>query len=204
MTMRPRHAARGALAAIVLAGCAGGHRTSPPSAPSVARTYESNRISRLAQQAQAEGDDERAIELYRRAIAVSADDAAAWNNLGGLLIRRGRYLEGVEACRRAADLSPTDPRPLFNVGQAYAEAGWHQKAFDYYVQALERDARDVRSLRGAIGSGKMIGVADEAALERVRAALMADTDPDWRRIYESERTRIEGELSVRKRRASGS
>lgn len=200
--MRPTHAARLALAAILPAGCAGTPRTPPPPAPSVARTYESNRIARLAQQAQAEGDDERAIELYRRAIAASADDAAAWNNLGGLLIRRGRYLEGVEACKRAADLSPTDPRPLYNVGQAYAEAGWHQKAFDYFLQALERDARDVRSLRGAIASGKMIGVADEASLERVRAAFMTDTDPDWRRIYEGERTRIDGELSARKRRAA--
>lgn len=185
-----------------LAGCAGGGGAPASGAPSIARTFEANRIAILAQRAQRDGEADLAIDLYRQSLAVSADEAGSWNNLGALLLSRGRYLEAVEACKRAADLSPTDPRPLFNIGRAYATTGWQQKAMEYYLMALERDERDLGSLRGAISSGKLLGVADEGALERVRTALMADTDPDWRKIHEGERTRIEGELSGKKRRAS--
>ncbi|MFM9997058.1 MAG: tetratricopeptide repeat protein [Phycisphaerales bacterium] len=183
-------------------GCAGTRGSSAPGPSSMTRTLEANRLAILAQRAQRDGETDLAIDLYRQSLAESADDASTWNNLGALLLTRERYLEAVEACKRAADLSPTDPRPLYNIGHTYATTGWQQKAMEYYLMALERDGRDLKSLRGAIGSGKLLGVADESALERIRTALMLDTDPDWRKIHEGERTRIEGELNSRKRRAS--
>lgn len=192
------------LAAASAGGCAKwrAQRAAVRAGPSVGRDAEANRIAYQAQEAEKAGKIDRAIELYRESLTVSNNLPATWNNLGRLLMDRTQYLDAVEAFKRAADLSPSDPRPLHNIGMAYSRAGWEQKALEYYLLALECDPRDLTALRGAVGSAKMLGMADEASLERVRTGLMTDTDPDWHRVYEREQSRIEGELRATKRRAS--
>lgn len=56
-------------------------------------------------------DPEEAVELYQRAVAANAGDAAAWLNLGLLLRASGAEGEGDRAVRRAIKLDPnlTDP-----------------------------------------------------------------------------------------------
>lgn len=189
-------------AALLAAGCGSAPSRRAAAAPAPARDGEANRIALQAQRAQREGDLDRAVELYRQSLRVSDNLPATWNNLGMLLLVRGQYIDSVEAFKRSADLSPTDPRPLHNIGVAYSRAGWEQKAMENYLMALERDPRDLKGLRGSIGSARMLGIADEASLERVRTALMLDTDPDWRRVYEREQSRIDGELKARKRRSA--
>ncbi len=195
----------GALAAAGLCcagGCAGGTRAKTSPGPSLARDAEASRIAERAQEAQKAGDTDRAIELYRQSVGMSGNLPASWNNLGVLLMERGQYVDAVEAFKRAADRSPSDPRPMHNIGVAYSRAGWEQKAMEHYLLALERDPRDLTALRGAVGSARLLGLADEGALERTRTALMTDTDPDWHSVYEREQVRIEGELRARKHRAS--
>ncbi len=189
---------------LVLAACGGPRAARPSNRPPIARDAEASRIALQAQRAQAAGDTARAIDLYRQSLTLSDNLPAAWNNLGLLLLDEGKYIDAVEAFKRAADLSPSDPRPLHNIGIAYSRAGWEQKAMENYLQALDRDPRDIKSLRGSVGSARMLGVVDEASLERARTALMLDNDPDWRRIYQREQSRIEGELRARKTRAGNS
>lgn len=202
--MRRRSVAMAALVCAALAGaCSGGPRMRAGDAP-LARDAEANRIAKQARRAQVEGDRAKAEELYRQALQVSANLHAVWNNLGLLMLEDGRYIDAVEAFKRAADLSPSDPRPLHNIGIAYDRSGWQQKALENYLQALERDPRDVIALRGSVSSARMLGLIDNATLDRARTALMIDNDPDWRRIYERETSRIEGELRARRSRSESS
>ncbi len=205
--MKTRVVCVAVLGAVLVAASTGGcakwrARRTLAGGPSPGRDAEANRIALQAQEAENAGKTDRAIELYRQSLAVSGNLPAPWNNLGLLLMERGQYLDAVEAFKRAADLSPTDPRPLYNIGLAYSRAGWEQRALEHYLQALERDPRDLKALRGAVGSAKMLGVADEGSLERVRTGLLTDADPDWRRVYEREQARIDGEIKATKRRAS--
>ncbi len=167
----------------------------PRPAPSEAEA--ANRLALQAQRAQASGDIDRAISLYREAVAKYAGLPPAWNNLGLLLMEKKDYEGALEAFERAAALSPSDPRPLHNAGVACSRAGWDRKALDYYLAALERDPRDLTALRGAAGSTRKLGLADEASLERLRTAIQVDDNPDWRRVYEREQSRIEAALGDR-------
>src|SRR5438045_453178 len=52
------------------------------------------------------GDLDRAIELYRQAVAIKPDFAEVHNNLGNALRLAGRLDEAVECYRRAIDAKP--------------------------------------------------------------------------------------------------
>jgi tetratricopeptide (TPR) repeat protein len=106
-------------------------------------------------------------------------------------------MDAVAAFKRAGELSPSDPRPIANIGLVYTRLGWAEKSLEYYLKALDRDPRFVPALRGSVGATKVLALADDAALTRVRTALMADTDPDWRHIYEMEQSRIDGQLRLK-------
>jgi tetratricopeptide (TPR) repeat protein len=182
--------------AALLFGCRASRPTAGETYTGPARIQEATRLAAEAQKAQNAGQTERAIELYRQSISVSGDLAAAWNNLGVLLMGRNENMDAVAAFKRAAELSPTDPRPMENIGLVYSSLGWEQKALEYYLAALDRDPRSRQALRGAVSSSKLLALADEAALTRARTAMMVDTDPDWRHIYEMEQTRIDGQLRL--------
>jgi tetratricopeptide (TPR) repeat protein len=186
-------------AALVLPACRA-TRNDPIVLPDThGRVQEATRLATQAQNAQRAGDTERAIDLYRQSLAVSGDMAASWNNLGVLLMSREENLDAVAAFKRASELSQSDPRPLENIGLVYSRLGWEEKALEYYLKALDRSPNSVKALRGTASATKLLAIADEQALARVRTALLVDADPDWRRIYEMEQTRIDGQLRIAKK-----
>ncbi|MCC6659299.1 MAG: tetratricopeptide repeat protein [Phycisphaerales bacterium] len=190
-----------ALLALTLAAChagrAGGGEVQLP--PGAAKRDEAHRLAAQAEDARKSGNNDRAIDLNRQSITAYPDLAFAWNNLGALLMGKQQNMDAVAAFKRAAELTPEDPRPVANIGLVYSRLGWAQKALEYYLKALDRDPRFVPALRGSVGATKVLALADDAALTRVRTALMADTDPDWRRIYEMEQSRIDGQLRMSKK-----
>jgi tetratricopeptide (TPR) repeat protein len=58
-----------------------------------------------------------AVDLIRRAIAVSADDSVYWCNLGLILRRMDRLEEALDCVERAALLAPADLKPMLERGQ---------------------------------------------------------------------------------------
>lgn len=188
------------LLALALAGC-GTPRTAGdlPMPPGAGHVQEAQRLAVAAQDAARAGNTEQAVDLYRRSITAYPDLAASWNNLGTLLMDRQENMDAVAAFKRAGELSPQDPRPMANIGLVYSRLGWAERALEYYLKALDRNARFVPALRGAAGTTKVLALADDAALTRVRTAMMADSDPDWRRIYEMEQSRIDGQLRMKAR-----
>jgi tetratricopeptide (TPR) repeat protein len=187
-----------ATAALTLSACNPGRRAGETPGPSASeRAAEAQRLAVQAQRAEDAGNEDRAIDLYRASLDQSTDLFFTWHNLGVLLMRRGEYQEAVGMFTGAAEVAPSDPRPYEKMGLVYLELGYAQKAYENFETALQRDPRYLPALRGAIGAAKTLGVSDEKTLERVRAALLLETDPDWRKFLENEQARIDGHVRGR-------
>ncbi len=198
---RPTRALRSATLAIALAvgalalpaGC-----TSTPRAPQSDLRGSLDQAMTYAQQAaaaQAKGDFAAAAALNQQALRIRDDLGGVWNDLGVCLIEMEQYMPAREALLRAADLLPTDPRPLENLGLMFTRAGFPQEALTQYVRALERDPNWLPALRGATWAQKELLRSDHAGLERAKLGKFIETDPKWKAIFQSEAMRIEQDLA---------
>jgi tetratricopeptide (TPR) repeat protein len=181
-------------------GCKSSGSQPTVTAPTETDLREATRLASEGQAALNAGDHGAAVELLGRAVALRPDMGAVWNNLGLALQARGSELDFIqagEAFKRAAELLPVDERPYQNLGVLYHERGFSEDALAYFIKALERNENSLESLRGAVGSAKLLLRSDEAGLARVRRALMIENDPAWRKIQEYERLRIQHDLSER-------
>lgn len=136
-------------------------------------------------------DATRAIETYRRALALDSTMHNAWNNLGMLLMDQGNYADAVAAFQVASDLMPVDPRPPYNIGLAYQRNGWGEEAYRHFAIALERDPSHLPSMRGYVRAAESTGRADDRTIQVIRTALMRETDEQWRAYFQRQRYRIE-------------
>jgi tetratricopeptide (TPR) repeat protein len=78
-----------------------------------------------------------AIDAYRRVVAIDPSYAAAWNNLGLLLHRMGRYDEACEAYSTAVAQDPTCAEAPYNLGSLAEDRGDIEGAIVQYRRALE-------------------------------------------------------------------
>lgn len=180
-------------AVLSLSGC-----TLPESeayAPTPAqRAEEAYKLGLKAQEAERFGRTEEAIDLYRQALDLQPNLRGLWNNLGVLLLSKQRYQESALAFRREAELAPEDPRPYENLGLVHFSAGYSDEALRFYQMSLERNPDHLPSLRGVALAAKRLNRADDALRDQLKRAIMIETDPEWRRLLEVERLRIEGRL----------
>ncbi len=78
-----------------------------------------------------------AIDAYRRVVAIDPSYAAAWNNLGLLLHRMGRYEEAREAYDTAVAQDPECAEAAYNLGSLAEDQGDVDGAIAHYRRALE-------------------------------------------------------------------
>lgn len=154
-------------------------------------------LARDAQRLAESGDTEKAIETYQRALATWREMPAAWNNLGVLFMEKQNYAEAVGAFKVAADQSQSDPRPLENIAVCYVRSGWATDALKYYGMSLERDPNRIESLRGAVRAAEMVRVRDDATLERIRRALLVETDPQYREYFERQQQLVSAAIATK-------
>jgi len=134
-----------------------------------------------------DGDPERweaAVEAYERVVDIDPGYAAAWNNLGLLQHRMGRY-DRAQACYRAA-LGADDSccQAAFNLGSLHEDLSDLSTAIGWYRRALEMepDYADAHfNLAGVLGKA---GQPDAAALHW-RRYLELDLGSPWARIARS-------------------
>lgn len=185
------------LSATGLPGCA--RRISVGLPPGLAED-EARRASaarRLALEAERADEPADAADTYRRAILQYREYPAAWNNLGVLMMNDERYLEAAEAFSTAADLSPSDPRPLYNLGLLWDRRGYLREARQFYERALDRDANFLPALRGAIRADSLLNEGTLQTLRWLEKALMLEQDAKWREWMRLQRARIESLPSVK-------
>ncbi len=165
---------------------------------SVALPYDTTRIKvttekdfraakKLARKAEKAKDPNKAIVHYQAAIARFPEFAAAWNNLGVIFLSQDRYFEAAEVFARAADLSPADPRPMFNLALTWDRARYYEDALDFYNQSLARDPNYLPAINGAVRAERVLNRASYETLERIRRALLMERDPKWREFLTFQR-----------------
>ena len=127
----------------------------------------------------AQWDD--AIDAYRRVVAIDPTYAAAWNNLGLLLHRMGRYDEARDSYESALGQDATCCEAVYNLGSLAEDRGELDEAVRCYRQALalSPDYGDAHfNLAGALARS---GRADEA-IEHWQRYLELDAGSPWARI----------------------
>ena len=134
----------------------GGQRAAPPAsgpAPDARRQgasqQEFERLSAQADEARAASDFDRAIELYRKGVALRPNWAEGWWYLATLLYERDSYGEAARAFARAAALQP-------KAGAAWAMLGLCEYQLGRYDDAL-----------GHIYRARKIGLLNNPDLIRV-------------------------------------
>jgi cytochrome c-type biogenesis protein CcmH/NrfG len=92
-------------------------RRQPPAVADAQREYDRGVRARVAT------DWAAAVAVFRRAIALRAGFAEAWNELGFALRQQGRYAESLDAYAEALRLRPDFPEALEYLGEAYVKLG---------------------------------------------------------------------------------
>lgn len=118
------------------------------------------------------GDVEGALEVYRRALEVDAEDPTILNNLASLYRSLGRYDES-SAALRAADLSGATPFLLITRGDLELEQGNFKKALRLYRRA-HRTAPDLPEPLVAIARLELERERPQAARRALDRALERD------------------------------
>jgi len=116
------------------------------------------------------GETQSSIAEWRKALALSPDDAKAHNNLGIVLWRRGDFDEAVTHYLKALELKPNYPEASNNLGVAFARQGEWDAAISQFQKTLERypDSSDLHNNLGRAYAGK--GKIDKA-IEHWRTAV---------------------------------
>lgn len=145
---------------------------------------------------------DRAIISYRKSIETYPDIPMAWNNLGVLLMANGGedHLAAAQAFNKAADLAPSDPLPLYNLGTLWEKVGHPDEAKKYYNEALERDENHLPSLRRSILIDSLRGAGDEQTLEHISRALVIESDPWWNERLRREQIRVKQQIETARSR----
>ncbi|MEQ8770160.1 MAG: tetratricopeptide repeat protein [Phycisphaerales bacterium] len=196
-TRRSIPLAAGISLALALGAC-----TVTPGASEAMQMDQGERYARaleLIEDAQRHADRGRvgeAIEAYKRSIEMTSSIAAAWNNMGELLMTQNQYSDAVTAFERAGDLSPTDPRPPYNAGVVYQNQGWARDALERFELSLDRDPNYLPALRGAVRAAEYLQLANTATLDRIKRATLSEGDEAWREYFQRQRFRVEAGLDA--------
>ena len=167
------------------------------------RFREAMRLTKIAEQAREDGETAKAIAYYRAAIRTSPELWIAQNNLGLLLLETSNANLAATHLLKAAEIEPSDPRPLTNLAWAYWERDWPAEALRYFDMAVDRAPSDLGSLRGAIRAAEAQGRAEPRDLERVKRASFIETETPWIEYFQRQKYRIENQIRLERRDTPG-
>ncbi len=124
---------------------------------------------------------EDAIDAYRRVVTIDPTYAAAWNNLGLLLHRMGRYHEAQEAYAAALEQDPRCCEAVYNLGSLNEDRGAIEEAIEDYRRALDLSPDYADAHFNLAGALSRAGRGDEAVRHWQRY-LDLDAGSPWARI----------------------
>jgi len=134
--------------------------------------------TKLAGLWRAQGELERAIPLYRQAVAARPADAEGWYNLAITLQEAGHGEEALEAIRQALELAPERAEAVNALGIVLAAAGELEDARRAFARAAGLDPENARFFHNLGNVLRDLGRLDEAAEAYRRALERAPDYPD--------------------------
>ena len=107
-----------------------------------------------------ENNPDRAIEHYRRALAIDRGYYNAHHNLAGLLVGKGLYGEALGHFRAALEIKPDDADTHNNLGVLFEMQGDPQAALREFQNAVDKDPNYAR---GFFNIGRVLAQQGELA-----------------------------------------
>ncbi|MXW17443.1 MAG: tetratricopeptide repeat protein [Gemmatimonadetes bacterium] len=117
------------------------------------------------------GDSHAALAMYEEALWLDPDDFWSLNNMGYLLILRGRHEEAVGPLALAAQLDSTNAMFRSNLGSALEGAGYPAAALKAFAAAVAIDPGHTRAAASVVRLRELLG---EDAVPEVDTSLLAD------------------------------
>ena len=118
------------------------------SVPSSTLTVEMDEANR-----QYDAGNWRAAEAaYRRLAQAVGDDPRIHGRLCHVLVMQDRFADAIEACRRAAELAPSEAGIQQNLGYCHARLGNHAEAIAAYQRAIGLAPETASAYAGAAAS----------------------------------------------------
>lgn len=87
----------------------------------------------------AEGELDRAITLYRDALAVDPEYADAWEGLSMALADLQQWSDAIQAAHHVVEITPDDQLPYTNLSRIYQRAGDVPKAEEWAAKGRVLD-----------------------------------------------------------------
>lgn len=90
------------------------------------------------------GLNNKAIEIYEKALLIAPDFYDAWNNLGGIYGGKGNYQKAYDCYKKAHDLNATRPNPVYGLILTSRDLGKLEECISWcdVYRTLSRDGRE--------------------------------------------------------------
>ena len=122
-----------------------------------------------------EGQYDRAIAYFNKAIEINPKYADAYNNRGNAYAKKGQYDKAIADYNKAIEINPRFAAAYNNRGNAYMGNGQYDKAISDYNKAIEINPRDAFAYdnRGFVYMVKL-GNKNKACSDWKRACELGD------------------------------
>src|SRR5262245_5070122 len=105
----------------------------------MAKSKDPQSLTRVAQLQMESGRPDKAEQKYREVIARDPDCYEAHNNLGNLLHKTGRVVEGTRHFALAFQINPRDAKVAFNLAVGLSAQNQFRHAVPVYLEAIKLD-----------------------------------------------------------------
>jgi tetratricopeptide (TPR) repeat protein len=122
-----------------------------------------------------QGQVDKAIVQFQKALEVNPADAVAHNNLGNALVQKGRLDEAIAQHRKALEIDPDYIDAHYNLGNALLQKGLLDEAIAQFQKTLEIDPDFADAHYSLSIVLRQKGLLDEG-IAQLRKAL--ETNPD--------------------------
>ncbi len=200
-TLRGILSGLGLAAAILCAGC-----WNPPSSTTPARSYHTVAAEPLRDTEAAKRHDDaglrflangqldRAVEAFSRALAADVEYGPAHNNLGKVYYRKKDSYKAAWEFEYAGKLLPKHAEPRNNLGMVLEDAGELDRAVDLYRQAIGLDGGCIEYRANLVRALIRRGDRTPEVRSLLEQVLKQDSRPEWRAWARQQQSRL-GERS---------
>lgn len=120
----------------------------------------------------------KAVDYYKQALGLRANDVWAHNGLGLCFLSLKDYESAIKHFKQAVrHSSPKYSIYYFNLGVAHSNLGEHDKAIENYEEALNLDPDDYKTLAG-LGDSKVRKKQYEDAIKHFDKAISLNPEPN--------------------------
>lgn len=88
------------------------------------------------------GEYDKAIEIFKKAVELNPNDDDSWRLLGNSYNRNGQIEEAIKYYLKAAELNPDDSRNWFNLGISYSNNEQYKEAINSFLKVVELNPDD--------------------------------------------------------------